>query len=72
MRRKAPRIGDLVKIRCSLRQGWLSKRIHPGIVTECVGIHLWVRLFAIPWDGHSGREYVRRDSVDVIARADHA
>jgi len=71
MRRKAPRIGDLVNL-MGLDPQLPSNVSHPGIVTECVGIHLWVRLFTIPWDGHSGREYVRRDSVDVIARADHA
>jgi hypothetical protein len=37
-----------------------------------VGIHLYVRLLKIPHEGHSGLVYVRRDSVDVIARAEHA
>ena len=61
MRRKAPRIGDLVMA--------ASGR---GLVTETEGIHLYVRLLKIPHEGHSGLVYVRRDSVDVIARADHA
>ena len=71
MRRKAPRVGDLVNV-LGLDPLHRPPVSHPGIVTECVGIHLWVRLFAIPWDGHSGTEYVRRDSVEVIARAEHA
>jgi hypothetical protein len=61
MRRKAPRIGDLVMA--------ASGR---GLVTETVGIHLYVRLMRVPYEGHSGTEVVRRDSVDVIARAEHA
>jgi len=65
-RRKKPLIGDLVNVKYHARVG---RAPTPGIVVEYEGIHLYVRLLAIPWDGHSGREYVRRDSVDVISRA---
>ena len=67
MRRKAPRIGDLVSVGATVAHARA-----PGLVTETVGIHLYVRLLKIPHEGHSGLVYVRRDSVDVIARADHA
>jgi len=67
-RRKKPLIGDLVNL-MGLDPGLCANVPTPGIVVECVGIHLWIRLLAIPWAGHSGREYVRRDSVDVISRA---
>jgi len=66
MRRKAPRVGDLV----SVKEEGLGKL--PGLVIECVGIHLYIRLLKVPLEGHSGLAYFRRDSVDVIARADHA
>ncbi len=58
-RRKAPRLGDLVSTCNGLA----------AMVVECEGIHLWLRLLAIPWPGHSGRIRARRDSVDVISRA---
>ena len=67
MRRKAPRVGDLV----SAMPG-RSPSSAPGLVVRTVGIHLYVRLLKVPWEGHSGTEYVRRDSVEVIARAEHA
>ena len=58
---KAPRVGDLVRIPV--------EKDTAGIVERCEGIHLYVRLFAVPLEGHSGLSYVRRDSVDVISRA---
>ena len=67
-RRKKPLIGDLVNL-MRLDPQYPANVRHPGIVVECVGIYLWVRLLTLPWDGHSGREYVRRDCVDVISRA---
>ena len=67
MRRKAPRVGDLVSALPG-RSGWGV----PSLVVRTEGIHLYVRFLKVPWEGHSGTEYVRRDSVDVIARADHA
>ena len=65
-RRKKPLIGDLVNVKYLAACANVPT---PGIVVGCEGIHLYVRLLAIPWDGHSGREYIRRDSVDVISRA---
>ena len=67
-RRKAPRVGDLVRIPVEMDT--------EGIVERCEGIHLYVRLFARR-DGarhpsaaaSSGLSYVRRDSVEVISRA---
>ena len=56
MQRKAPRIGDLVMA--------ASGR---GLVTETVGIHLYVRLLKIPHEGHSGLVYVRRFGVSIRA-----
>ena len=61
MRRKAPKVGDIVRIPVEMNGA--------GIVEECVGIHLYVRLFALPRDGHSGLSYVRRDVVEVVSRA---
>jgi len=58
---KAPRTGDVVRIPVEMDRA--------GIVERCEGIHLYVRLFAPPREGHSGRSYVRRDSVEVISRA---
>jgi len=65
-RRKAPRVGDLVNLGVQFHRFPEDTR---ALVIATEGIHLYVRLLAIPWDGHSGREYVRRDSVDVISRA---
>ena len=61
MRRKCPRTGDIVRIPVEMDRA--------GIVERCEGIHLYVRLFALPRKGHSGLSYVRRDSVEVISRA---
>jgi hypothetical protein len=65
-RRKKPLIGDLVNLGVQFHR--FPGDTH-GLVIAAEGIHLYVRLLAIPWDGHSGREYVRRDSVDVVSRA---
>ena len=58
---KAPKVGDLVRIPVEMDTA--------GIVERCEGIHLYVRRVAVPFEGHSGLSYVRRDSVDVISRA---
>jgi hypothetical protein len=64
MQRKAPRIGDLVEL-SALNDPEIRNHLS-GLVTECIGIHLWVRLF------HNQNDlYVRRDSVNVMARAEH-
>ena len=61
MASKAPRVGDIVRVPVELNGA--------GMVELCVGIHLYVRLFALPRKGHSGLSYVRRDSVEVVSRA---
>jgi len=61
MRRKAPKVGDIVRIPVEMNGA--------GIVERCEGIHLYVRLFAVPFEGHSGLSYVRRDSVEVLSYA---
>ena len=58
-RRKKPLVGEIVKIAA---QAWAT-----GLVTECVGIHLYVRLFQENDSSH--KVYVRRDSVNIISRA---
>ena len=65
MRRKAPKVGDVVRL------GTFHKLPEetPALVITTEGIYLYVRLLAIPWSGHSGREYVRRDSVEVLSYA---
>ena len=62
-RRKKPRLGDVVKLVCRYREGAV------GLIVDTCGIHIWVRLFAVPWEGHSGLEYVRRDSVEILSYA---
>ena len=64
MRRKAPRVGDLVEL-SALNDPEIRNHLS-GLVTECIGIHIWVRLL------HNQKAMnVRRDAVDVIARAEH-
>ena len=58
---KAPKVGDVVRIPVEIDQA--------GMVERCEGIHLYVRLFAVPFEGHSGLSYVRRDSVEVLSYA---
>jgi hypothetical protein len=58
---KAPKTGDIVRIPVEMNCA--------GIVERCEGIHLYVRLFAVPFEGHSGLSYVRRDSVEVLSYA---
>ena len=69
MARKCPRVGDIVRLldqtvpfsaRLASLDGWVTK-------TE--GIHLYIQFFAPPWAGHSGKEFRRRDSVEVLSYA---
>ena len=59
MARKAPKTGDIV-----------ARPFHPdwgaGYVERCAGIYIYIRWFAPPHEGHSGLEFVRRDSVEII------
>jgi hypothetical protein len=70
--REPIKVGDLVElsalndpeIRNHLSGWWDGCR---GLVTECIGSYIWVRLL------HNQKAMnVRRDAVDVIARAEHA
>ena len=61
MRRKAPKVGDVVRCPTNPR--------FTGIVQECEGIHIYVRLFAPLREGNSRLSYVRRDAVEVVSRA---
>jgi hypothetical protein len=71
-RRKKPRLGDVVKLILGPLQ---TLQVHivlegaVGLIVDTCGIHIWVRLFAVPWEGHSGLEYVRRDSVEILSYA---
>ena len=62
MASKAPKTGDVVRSQTLPTFG-------VGYVEKCEGIHLFVRLFALPFEGHSGLSYVRRDSVEVLSYA---
>ncbi len=66
MARKAPKVGDVV---CLGVQFHRFPEDTVAFVVAAEGIHLYVQLLAIPWEGHSGREYVRRDSVEVLSYA---
>ena len=57
MRRKKPEIGDVVRIDVEMDR--------LGLVVECIGIQLHVRMLAAP----NINLLVRRDSVEVISRA---
>ena len=62
MASKAPKTGDVVRSETLPTFG-------VGYVQKCEGIHLYIRWFALPREGHSGLEYVRRDSVEVLSYA---
>jgi len=58
MRRKKPEIGDLVRVPVEMNS--------VGLVTSTMGIQLWVQPLKHTRDGLL---CVRRDSVEVISRA---
>ena len=62
MASKAPKTGDVVKSQTLPTFG-------VGYVEKCEGIHLYVRWLTLPREGHSGLEYLRRDSVEVLSYA---
>ena len=63
MRRKCPRVGDIVK-------SLVTTESVAGFITATEGIHVWVRFFDTKfedgdfWDVHS-----RRDTLEVISSA---
>ena len=65
MASKAPRIGDVVKSRVTFESVG-------GYITATEGIHVWVRFFDTKFeDGDSWDVYTRRDTLEVISRANN-
>ena len=59
MRRKCPRVGDIVRVHAEMNT--------VGVVVECEGIHLYVSPFKSRNPGNP--LYVRRDSVEIVSSA---
>jgi len=62
MASKAPRVGDVVKSR-------VTTESVAGFIVGTEGIHVWVRFFDTAADGDSWDVYSRRDTLEVISRA---
>ena len=62
MASKAPQVGDVVKSRVTTDNV-------VGFITGTQGIHVWVRFFDIMDDGDFWDVYSRRDTLEVISRA---
>ena len=62
MRRKCPRVGDVVKSR-------VTTESVAGFILACEGIHVWVRFFDTAAQGESWDVYSRRDTLEVISSA---
>ena len=62
MASKAPRIGDVVKSRN-------LPTYTAGFIIATEGIHVWVRFFETADAGEDWDVYTRRDSLEVISRA---
>ena len=62
MASKAPRVGDVVKSR-------VTTESVAGFITAIEGIHVWVRFFDTAAQGESWDVYSRRDTLEVISRA---
>ncbi len=61
MASKAPRVGDVVKSRVSDDVA--------GYIVATDGIHVWVRFFDDAPKGESWDVYTRRDTLEVLSRA---
>jgi hypothetical protein len=59
---KAPRVGDVVKSR-------VTTESLAGFIVGTEGIHVWVRFFDTAAQGESWDVYSRRDTLEVISRA---
>jgi len=59
---KAPRVGDVVKSR-------VTTESVAGFIISTEGIHVWVRFFDSPDDDDRWDVYSRRDTLEVISRA---
>ena len=62
MASKAPRVGDVVKSRVTTESG-------AGFIMSTEGIHVWVRFFDTALEGESWDVYTRRDTLEVLSRA---
>jgi hypothetical protein len=62
MARKCPRAGDIVK-------SLTLPTFGVGYIERCEGIHVYIRWLTLPRDGHSGLQFVRRDSVEIVSSA---
>ena len=64
MASKAPKVGDVVKSR-------VTTESLAGYIVAKEGIHVWVRFFDTKFeDGNSWDVYSRRDTLEVLSRAD--
>ena len=62
MASKAPRVGDVVKSR-------VTTESLAGYIVAKEGIHVWVRFFDTALEGESWDVYTRRDTLEVLSRA---
>jgi hypothetical protein len=62
MASKAPRIGDVVKSR-------VTTESLAGFIVAKEGIHVWVRFFDTALEGESWDVFTRRDTLEVLSRA---
>ena len=62
MASKAPRVGDVVKSR-------VTTESLAGFIVAKEGIHVWVRFFDTALEGESWDVYTRRDTLEVLSRA---
>jgi hypothetical protein len=62
MASKAPRVGDVVKSR-------VTTESVAGFIIATEGIHVWVRFFDTALEGESWDVYTRRDTLEVLSRA---
>ena len=60
MRRKCPKVGDVVRSRYSSDPA-------AGYIVGKEGIHVWVRFFDDAAKGESWDVYTRRDTLEVIS-----
>ena len=62
MARKCPKVGDVVKSR-------VTTESLAGFIVAKEGIHVWVRFFDTALQGESWDVYTRRDTLEVLSRA---
>ena len=62
MASKAPRVGDVVKSR-------VTTESVAGFIMSTEGIYVWVRFFDTALEGESWDVYTRRDTLEVLSRA---